>query len=72
MATLATANTRLNFSVLLKPFAAVGKFLVTLAEQDARMKALRALMAMTDEELAERGLKREDIVQHVFADKYYI
>ncbi|WP_254695308.1 DUF1127 domain-containing protein [Oceanicola sp. D3] len=46
--------------------------LVSLAEANPRMKAVSRLSAMSDEELAARGLKREDIVRHVFRDIYYV
>ena len=72
MATAATTHTGLNFSVLLKPFVGLGKFLVELGESNVRVQVMRSLMAMTDEELEARGLKRDDIVRHVFADKYYV
>lgn len=37
-------------------------------EAHPRMRRVQALQAMSDEKLAERGLKREDIVRHVFRD----
>ncbi|SIN94858.1 DUF1127 domain-containing protein [Vannielia litorea] len=46
--------------------------LVAAAEANPRMKAVNRLSAMSDEELAARGLKREDIVRHVFRDIYYV
>ncbi|MBT8153196.1 hypothetical protein KMP13_04690 [Epibacterium ulvae] len=72
MATLTTTHTGLNITAVFKPFVALGKFLVQLGESNARVQVMRKLMEMSDEELAKRGLKREDIVQHVFADKFYI
>ncbi|SNR51981.1 DUF1127 domain-containing protein [Puniceibacterium sediminis] len=36
------------------------------AENQPRMRGVRALQAMSDEQLAARGLKREQIVPHVF------
>jgi uncharacterized protein YjiS (DUF1127 family) len=71
MATAAATQSAPAFSVFLKPFVAFGNFLVTLAEQDSRLQAMRALNAMSDEELAQRGIKRDDIVQTVFAGKYF-
>jgi len=32
----------------------------------------RTLMALSDEELAKRGLKRDDVVKHVFSDIMYV
>ncbi len=37
-------------------------------EAHPRMRRIQTLQAMSDEKLAERGLKREDIVRHVFRD----
>jgi len=45
--------------------------MVRIAERNPRYRKVQALSAMTDEQLAARGLKREDIVRHVFADVYY-
>ncbi len=72
MATLTTTHTGLNLSAVFKPFVALGKFLVQIGESNTRVQALRKLTEMSDADLAQRGLKREDIVQHVFADKFYI
>jgi len=47
-------------------------FFVAVAEANPRMKAVQRLSEMSDEELAERGLKRDDIVRHVFRDIYYM
>ncbi|AHD03355.1 DUF1127 domain-containing protein [Leisingera methylohalidivorans] len=58
--------------ILRRCFAAVGNALVAIAEADSRMRAARQLNAMSDEELAERGLRREDIVRHIFSDRFYI
>ncbi len=59
-------------NLLAKPFNALGKGLVALAEADTRYKKLNSLMAMSDAELAERGLKRDELVHHTFSDSYYI
>ncbi|MDP2519569.1 DUF1127 domain-containing protein [Shimia thalassica] len=58
--------------ILAAPFFAFGKMLVTLAEANGRVKEAEAYQAMTDAELAERGLRREDIAMHVFKDSLYI
>jgi hypothetical protein len=36
----------------------------------ARFDRVQRLQALSDAELARRGLKREDIVRHVFADAF--
>jgi len=54
-----------RFSVrrlLTKPFNAI-------AESSSRMQLVNQLNAMSDAQLAEKGLTREDIVRHVFADR---
>jgi len=58
-------------------FSAIGRFLRRIAESSGRVAALNnrvrqaeALMAMSDEQLAERGLRREDIVRHVFSNSW--
>ncbi|WP_297340907.1 MULTISPECIES: hypothetical protein [Pseudophaeobacter] len=43
-----------------------------MAENDTRYKTLTKLMAMSDEELAKRGLKRDRLAHHVFSDSYYL
>jgi len=59
-------------SILLAPFRAIGRFLILIAESNQRVQAVETLSAMSDEELAKRGFKREDIVHHVFKDTFYI
>lgn len=40
-------------------------------ENDSRLRRVRALQALSDEELAKRGLQRDEIVQHVFGPYMY-
>lgn len=53
-------------------FSAIGGFFTSVAMANARYQKITELQALTDAQLAERGLQREDIVHHVFADAYYI
>ncbi|MBB97693.1 MAG: DUF1127 domain-containing protein [Rhodobacteraceae bacterium] len=53
-------------------FGSIGNALVAVAEANPRMKKVQALQRMTDAELAERGIKREDIVRVVFQDVLYM
>lgn len=46
--------------------------LVRIAENNPRMRQVAALSALTDAELADRGIKREDIARHVFGDRFYL
>ncbi|GGE57519.1 hypothetical protein [Actibacterium pelagium] len=48
------------------PFQAIGNALMYIAENNVRVKQLQALSALTDEQLEERGLKREELVIRVF------
>lgn len=52
--------------------ARIGAFFVAYAEAQGRSDQIMKLQAMSDEELAARGLKRDGIVRHVFADKLYL
>ncbi len=38
----------------------------------ARMGQIEALQRMSDDELATLGVKRDEIVQYVFRDSYYL
>ncbi len=55
-------------SILAKPFRFIGGVLVAIAEANSRQEEVQRLAAMSDEQLAKRGLKREDIVRYVFRD----
>lgn len=55
-----------------KVFAAIGSALVKGSVAQSRMNRVNALTAKTDEELAALGLRRQDIVHHVFRDIHYI
>lgn len=51
---------------------AIGETLALASEAGRRVRRVEALNDLTDDELAARGLKREQIVHHVFRDLYYI
>ncbi len=53
-------------------FRAIGNALVTLGEANSRVRRAEALQALSDEELAAKGLKREDIPRHVFSDVFFL
>ncbi|MEP4036583.1 MULTISPECIES: DUF1127 domain-containing protein [unclassified Pseudophaeobacter] len=59
-------------NLLAKPFTALGKGLIAIAEANSRSQTLNSLMAMSDAELTKRGLKRDQLVHHVFSDSYYL
>lgn len=52
-------------SVLAMPFAAVGRFLITLAEAQPRLRELNKLSETSDEALAARGLTREGEMRRI-------
>ncbi|MDO5659219.1 MAG: hypothetical protein Q4G36_12975 [Paracoccus sp. (in: a-proteobacteria)] len=50
-------------------FARFGRFIMQIAEANSRIHQVQALEAMSDAELAARGITRDRIVQYVFRDK---
>lgn len=71
-ASAAPASVVSVLKILAKPFVLIGNGLIAMGEANDRSRKVQALMAMSDAELAERGLTRDKIVQHVFSDVYYI
>lgn len=70
MATTTTAPSTVNgaFSLLAAPFVAIGNWMIRLAESNTQVRKAQFLYSLSDEDLAKRGLKREDIVTHVFGN----
>jgi len=60
------------FAAIAGFFKSVGISLVVAAESQTRMQKIERLQALSDAELAERGLTRDAIVQHVFRDIFYL
>lgn len=52
-------------------FNAIGDGFVLYMEQHSRFAEINRLSEMSDAELAERGLGRDDIVRHVFRDRFH-
>ena len=52
-------------------FSIIGNALVSMGEANSKIRQVDALNSMSDAELAKRGIKREDIVQHVFMNYYW-
>ncbi|MCR9125770.1 MAG: DUF1127 domain-containing protein [Rhodobacteraceae bacterium] len=50
----------------------VGNAIVAISEANSKVRQAEALHALSDAELAARGLKREDIARYVFADSYWV
>ena len=53
-------------------FAALARAVFTARAAEARVHEMERLMAKSDAELAEIGLRREDIARHVFRDILHI
>ncbi|MEM1389069.1 MAG: DUF1127 domain-containing protein [Pseudomonadota bacterium] len=53
-------------------FASIGEALLSFAESRARMHQFERFTRMSDAELAEIGLRREDIARHVYRDMLYL
>ena len=52
-------------------FRSIGTALINASEASSRIRKIEALQAKSDAELAQMGLKRDQIVHHVFKDFYY-
>ncbi|WP_367646965.1 DUF1127 domain-containing protein [Ruegeria arenilitoris] len=51
-------------------FNGIYEALISVGEANAKVLRIKALHELTDEELAARGIQREDIVRLVMADVY--
>ncbi len=72
MAFLSTTDFAANTpSVGQKIKSALGSFFTSIVRARSRQDQVQALDKMSDAELAEIGIRREDIVRHVFRDVYY-
>ncbi|SLN22755.1 hypothetical protein PSA7680_00916 [Pseudoruegeria aquimaris] len=72
---MAHTATHTNFSVTESLSAVWKRFVAALfraAESRSRVAELERLNAKSDAELAEMGLRREDIARYVFRDALYI
>ncbi|KAJ55505.1 hypothetical protein ACMU_12490 [Actibacterium mucosum KCTC 23349] len=67
----ATTNTVASFD-LAAPFRVIGNFFVAIMEANSRVKQVEFLNSLSDEQLAARGLKRDEIVREVFKDAFYL
>ena len=57
---------------LFVPFAALWRGMIAVAQANSRVKEIEALSKLSDKQLAKRGIRREDIVHHVFADRLHV
>jgi uncharacterized protein YjiS (DUF1127 family) len=70
--TSSTSGVVSPFALIGSVFAALGNALVSIGEANSKMRQVEALQALSDAELAERGIKRSDIARVVFADTYWV
>jgi hypothetical protein len=59
------------WSGILAFFHNLGNSIDLAASSNARMRQMEQLDALSDAELAAKGLRREDITRHVFRDFLY-
>ncbi|MFV0382551.1 DUF1127 domain-containing protein [Paracoccus sp. (in: a-proteobacteria)] len=71
-ATLERRNSASFGKALARPFVAFGNFLVHLAEANAKVRAIDELNRMSDRQLAERGLTREDEIRRIVGAASYL
>jgi len=60
------------FARLSSAAAFVGRTLAFASAGQARFDQIQRLQALSDDELAKRGIARDDIVRHVYRDLFYI
>ncbi|MGA9411254.1 MAG: DUF1127 domain-containing protein [Roseobacter sp.] len=53
-------------------FSKVGGAMISVAEANQRVRAVERLNEKSDAELAKMGIRREDIVRHVFRDMLHL
>lgn len=58
--------------ILSRLFSGLVRSLEQVTEANSRISEVERLQAMSDEALAARGIKREDIVRHVFRDVFWL
>lgn len=49
---------------------ALARGFMSISENNARVRQMEHLQSLSDAALAKRGLRREDIVRHVFRDAW--
>jgi len=59
-------------NILMAGLRAIGTALVNVAETNSRVHKIQALQNLSNDQLTERGIRREDIVRHVFRDQMYL
>jgi len=72
MAFLSASHRHENAPLISRILAGLGDAIVAIGEANPRLRRVEALQRLSDAELAAKGLRREDIVRHVFHDVYYL
>tara|TARA_B110000902_G_scaffold81930_1_gene97211 strand:- start:316 stop:537 length:222 start_codon:yes stop_codon:yes gene_type:complete len=73
MAFLSTSDfSAVRPSFLKTVFAATGRWFAAVMEANSRQDQVQRLQIMSDTQLAEFGVRREDIVRYVFRDVYHL
>lgn len=73
MAFLSTSDfTQARPSFWKAAFAATGRWFTAVMEANSRHEQVERLNVMSDTQLAEFGVRREDIVRYVFRDVYHL
>lgn len=69
-------NTAINRFSIVRILASAGNAVlnwsVAMAESNVKYKKMQYLMSLSDEDLAKRGLKREEIAARIFAGSYWV
>jgi hypothetical protein len=55
--------------LVVAPFVAFGRMIDLVSDAHARIARAERLLSLSDAALARRGLRREDVIRHVFADQ---
>ncbi|MEX0368891.1 MAG: DUF1127 domain-containing protein [Ruegeria sp.] len=56
------------FAAVADIFSGIFDALVRIGEANSKVRQIEALSALSDEDLAARGIAREDIIRHVLSD----
>lgn len=68
---MAVANTNIAGHKV-SVFTALIDMLVRVMENHPHARQIERLNAMSDEDLAAKGVTRQDVIRHIFRDRYYI
>lgn len=72
MAHIATHTTSVDGGLVSRLVTSFWNGLMAISQANHLSRQVEALMALSDKELAARGLKREEIARHVFSTSYWI